>query len=299
MTKVVKAMSKFWKFITNKSEDGQEENVELRIQGDIVSDDDVWIYEWLEMDHASPNAFRDELNEYDGKDITVWIDSYGGDVFAAAGIYNALKNHNGKITTKIDGKAMSAASVIAMAGDKVMMSPVAIMMIHNPLSSVQGYASDMRKQADVLDSVKESIVNAYQLKSGRSRNKISQMMDDETWMDANTAMKNGFADEMLYTDKEEDEPKNKAINFCFNRLAIQNCAKNSMQNLIKIEESRNIQEPKDDDIKVVLEKINDKFDKINDRLDKLEDKPPMEPGPKDEEKIKQLKAKLALKCRLL
>lgn len=292
-------MSKFWKFITNKSEDGQEENVELRIQGDIVSDDDVWIYEWLEMDHASPNAFRDELNEYDGKDITVWIDSYGGDVFAAAGIYNALKNHNGKITTKIDGKAMSAASVIAMAGDKVMMSPVAIMMIHNPLSSVQGYASDMRKQADVLDSVKESIVNAYQLKSGRSRNKISQMMDDETWMDANTAMKNGFADEMLYTDKEEDEPKNKAINFCFNRLAIQNCAKNSMQNLIKIEESRNIQEPKDDDIKVVLEKINDKFDKINDRLDKLEDKPPMEPGPKDEEKIKQLKAKLALKCRLL
>ncbi len=299
MTKVVKAMSKFWKFITNKSEDGQEENVELRIQGDIVSDDDVWIYEWLEMDHASPNAFRDELNEYDGKDITVWIDSYGGDVFAAAGIYNALKNHNGKITTKIDGKAMSAASVIAMAGDKVMMSPVAIMMIHNPLSSVQGYASDMRKQADVLDSVKESIVNAYQLKSGRSRNKISQMMDDETWMDANTAMKNGFADEMLYTDKEEDEPKNKAINFCFNRLAIQNCAKNSMQNLIKIEESRNIQEPKDDDIKVVLEKINDKFDKINDRLDKLEDKPPMEPGPEDEEKIKQLKAKLALKCRLL
>ena len=292
-------MSKFWKFITNKSEDGQEENVELRIQGDIVSDDDAWIYEWLEMDHASPNAFRDELNEYDGKDITVWIDSYGGDVFAAAGIYNALKNHNGKITTKIDGKAMSAASVIAMAGDKVMMSPVAIMMIHNPLSSVQGYASDMRKQADVLDSVKESIVNAYQLKSGRSRNKISQMMDDETWMDANTAMKNGFADEMLYTDKEEDEPKNKAINFCFNRLAIQNCAKNSMQNLIKIEESRNIQEPKDDDIKVVLEKINDKFDKINDRLDKLEDKPPMEPGPKDEEKIKQLKAKLALKCRLL
>ena len=278
-------MSKFWKFITNKSEDGQEENVELRIQGDIVSDDDVWIYEWLEMDHASPNAFRDELNEYDGKDITVWIDSYGGDVFAAAGIYNALKNHNGKITTKIDGKAMSAASVIAMAGDKVMMSPVAIMMIHNPLSSVQGYASDMRKQADVLDSVKESIVNAYQLKSGRSRNKISQMMDDETWMDANTAMKNGFADEMLYTDKEESEPKNKAINFCFNRLAIQNCAKDSMQKLIKIEESRNIQEPKDD-IKAVLEKINDKFDKINDRLDKLEDKPPSFRIPNEELKLR-------------
>jgi len=289
-------MSKFWDFVKNKGQDGQED-VELRIQGDIVNDDDAWIYEWLEMDCATPNAFRDELAQYDGKDITVWIDSYGGDVFAAAGIYNALKNHNGKITTKIDGKAMSAASVIAMAGDKVMMSPVAIMMIHNPLSSVHGYASDMRKQADVLDSIKESIVNAYQLKSGRSRSKISQLMDDETWMDANTAMKNGFADEMLYTDKGEDEPKNKAINFCFNRLAIQNCAKNSMQKLIEIEESRNSQESKDD-IKAVLEKINDKFDKINDRLDKLEDKPPEEPEPKDEEKIKQLKAKLALKCRL-
>lgn len=293
-------MSKFWNFVKNKGQNGQED-VELRIQGDIVSDDDAWIYEWLEMDCATPNAFRDELTQYDGKDITVWIDSYGGDVFAAAGIYNALKNHNGKITTKIDGKAMSAASVIAMAGDKVMMSPAAILMIHNPLSSAQGYASDMRKQADVLDSVKESIVNAYQLKTGKSRNKISSMMDDETWMDANTAIKNGFADEMLYADKEDNgEPKNKAINFCFNRLSIQNCAKNSMQKLIDIEKSRNNQESKNDNIKKVLEKINNRFDEMSNRIDKLEDKTPKEPEPKpkDEKKIKQMKAKLALKCRL-
>ena len=301
-------MSKFWKFITNKTNDSQNEEVELRIQGDIVSDDDVWIYEWLGFDCASPNVFRDELKQYDGKDITVWIDSYGGEVFAAAGIYNALKNHNGKITTKIDGKAMSAASVIAMAGDKVMMSPVAILMIHNPLSSIHGYASDMRKQADVLDSVKESIVNAYQLKSGRSRNKISEMMDDETWMDVNTAIKNGFADEMLYADKKDDgEPQNKAMNFCFNRLSIQNCANSSMKKLMEIEKMKNKQNPESgnevpEGIKNILEKINGKFDKITDRLDKLENSLVKQSEPKVEpeydEKIKQLKAKLALKCKL-
>ena len=203
---------------------------------------------------------------------------------------------------------MSAASVIAMAGDKVMMSPVAILMIHNPLSSIYGYASDMRKQADVLDSVKESIVNAYQLKSGRSRNKISEMMDDETWMDVNTAIKNGFADEMLYADKKDDgEPQNKAMNFCFNRLSIQNCANSSMKKLMEIEKMKNKQNPESgnevpEGIKNILEKINGKFDKITDRLDKLENSLVKQSEPKVEpeydEKIKQLKAKLALKCKL-
>src|SRR5690625_1625923 len=105
---------KFWKFI-NKAED---EPVELHIKGDIVDNDDVWIYEWFGEDATAPNAFKEELSEFKGRDITVWIDSYGGSVFAGASIYNALKEHNGKITVKIDGKAMSAASVIAMAGDE-------------------------------------------------------------------------------------------------------------------------------------------------------------------------------------
>ena len=299
------AKDKFWKFIKNEATETTPESVELRIQGDIVSDDDAWIYEWLGMDCATPNAFRDELKQYDGQDITVWIDSYGGDVFAAAGIYNALKNHNGKITTKIDGKAMSAASVIAMAGDEVLMSPVAILMIHNPLSAVQGYASDMRKQADVLDSVKESIINAYQLKTNKSRNKISSMMDDETWMDANTAIKNGFADGMLYTDGEGDNPKNNVVNFCFSRLSIQNCANSSMKKLIEIEKEKNKHDSQNDnenfeDIKNMLQKINGNFDEINGRIDKLENLVPKEPEPKpqDNEKMKQLKAKIALKCKL-
>lgn len=206
-------MKKFWNFIKNAATEAEPENIELRISGDIIDDEDAWLYEWCGIQASSPNAFKSELVNYSGKDITVWIDSYGGSVFAAAGIYNALKEHSGKVTVKIDGKAMSAASVIAMAGDEILMSPVAILMIHNPLAGVYGYSSDMRKTADVMDEIKETIVNAYQLKSGRSRNKISAMMDDETYMSAKTAVKEGFADGMLYTEGEVVE----ALNYAFNR----------------------------------------------------------------------------------
>lgn len=122
-------MNRFWNFIQNEQND---EEVELRISGEIMSDDRAWIYEWFGIPVSSPNAFRKELGKHKGKNIKVWIDSYGGDVFAGAGIYNALKEHDGKVTTIIDGKAMSAASVIAMAGDEIHISPVGIMMIHNP-----------------------------------------------------------------------------------------------------------------------------------------------------------------------
>ncbi|MDT8717610.1 Clp protease ClpP [Clostridium sp. 19966] len=230
-------MSKFWRFIKNAATDDLPENIELHIEGDIISDDDAWIYEWFGINATSPNAFKEELNQYSNKDITVWIDSYGGDVFAAAGIYNSLKEHSGKVTVKIDGKAMSAASVIAMAGDEILMSPVAIMMIHNPLSAVQGYASDMRKQADVLDEVKLSLINAYQAKTNMSRNKISAMMDDETYMSANTALKKGFADGILYQDEENQD----VLNFSFDRFAIQNSANVAAKRYFDFEKLR---EPK-------------------------------------------------------
>lgn len=224
---------KFWSFATIKNEVDNTESVELRIEGDIVSDDIAWIYEWFDEPCSSPNAFRNELKEYEGKDITVWIDSYGGDVFAAAGIYNALKEHKGKVTTKIDGKAMSAASVIAMAGDEILMSPVAIMMIHNPLTSASGDMREMRKTADILDTVKETIVNAYVNKTGQSREKISSMMDDETWMSANVAVKEGFADSVLYEDKPVEVSNIK--DFAYNRLAIVNSTNEAIKKLFAIE----------------------------------------------------------------
>lgn len=218
---------KFWKFI-NKAEN---EPVELYIEGDIVDDEDIWIYEWFGEDATAPNAFKEELSEFTGRDITVWIDSYGGSVFAGASIYNALKEHNGKVTVKIDGKAMSAASVIAMAGDEILMSPVALMMIHNPLTGVYGDMHDLRKVANVLDEVKESIINAYVNKTGRSHDDISAMMDDEMWMSANVAVKEGFADGVLYSDEPIQVENMKE--FSFNRLKVANNTKDSLKQVVE------------------------------------------------------------------
>lgn len=176
---------KFWNFI------GDEE---LRIDGDIVDNEDIWLYEWFGDPAVSPNNFRAELDKRKGKPLTVVIDSYGGSVFAAAGIYNALRAHGSKITVKIDGKAMSAASVVAMAGDEVLMSPVSVMMIHNPLTSIRdAYAADLRRVADTLDEVKETIINAYQRHSKLGREEISELMDSEALMRATTAIERGFA----------------------------------------------------------------------------------------------------------
>lgn len=213
----------FWSF--KNLTDGE---TELRIEGEIVSDDNAWLYEWFDIAHAAPNAFRQALSEYKGKNIIVWIDSWGGDVFAAAGIYNALKEHKGKVTVKVDGKAVSAASVIAMAGDEVLMSPASILMIHNPWTKAVGEAKDMRHQADVLDEVKETIINVYQAKTKLSRNKLAKFMDEETWMSARKAMAEGFADGILYTDTDSDEPRVEN-SFSFSRLAIQNSANIAMQ----------------------------------------------------------------------
>ncbi len=223
---------KFWKFISNKATETQPESVELRIEGDIVDDGEVWVYEWFGEKATAPNAFKEELNQYKGKDLTVWIDSYGGSVFAGASIYNALKEHEGKVTVKIDGKAMSAASVIAMAGDEILMSPVAVMMIHNPLTGAYGNMHDLRKVADVLDTIKESIVNAYVNKTGRSKEDISAMMDDETWMSANVAVKEGFANGVLY----ENEPFNveNMKEFSFNRLEVINSASISIKQAVEL-----------------------------------------------------------------
>jgi ATP-dependent Clp protease protease subunit len=220
---------RFWSFVQNAATETAPESIELRIDGDIVDDEEAWIYEWFGIPVASPNSFRSELKKYEGKDITVWIDSYGGNVFAAAGIYNALMEHKGKITVKIDGKAMSAASVIAMAGGEILMSPVATMMIHNPLTEVYGYASDLRKAADVLDEVKESIMNAYQIKTGKSRNKIAAMMDDETYMSAKTAVKEGFADGVLFGKESE------SVDMAFKRHAITNSTAEALKKMVAMQ----------------------------------------------------------------
>ena len=131
-------------------------------------------------------------------DITVWINSPGGDCVAAAQIYNMLMDYKGNVTVKIDGIAASAASVIAMAGTKVLVSPVSVLMIHNPMSAAFGNSDEMQRAIEMLGSVKDSIINAYEIKTGLSRAKLSHLMDAETWMNANKAVELGFADDLLF-----------------------------------------------------------------------------------------------------
>lgn len=172
--------------------------------------------------------FRDELNAGEG-DIIVWVNSPGGDCVAAAQIYNMLSEYPGKVTVKIDGLAASAASVIAMAGNEVLMSPVSMMMIHNPATIAFGDHAEMKKAIELLDAVKESIINAYVLKTGLSRNKLSRMMDSESWMDANKAVELGFADGILYgkeTDPVEKTAENSAV---FSRKAVNNVLMNKLE----------------------------------------------------------------------
>lgn len=150
--------------------------------------------------------FRSELQKHSG-DVTVFINSPGGDVFAASQIYTMLRNHSGKVTVKIDGIAASAASVVAMAGDETLISPTGMLMCHNPMTCAMGNKADMEKAIALLDEVKESIINAYAEKSHLSRNKIARLMDEETWMNAEKALQLGFVDGILFSKKNPFVPE--------------------------------------------------------------------------------------------
>lgn len=172
---------------------------------------------WFD-DEVTPSLFKEELNSGNG-DITVWINSPGGDCVAAAQIYNMLMNYKGNVTVKIDGIAASAASVIAMAGNKVLVSPVSMMMIHNPATIAAGDTNEMQKAIAMLDEVKESIINAYEIKTGLSRAKLSHLMDAETWMDANSAIEMGFADGIIERNDDIEVP---SVSMTFSRASVTN-----------------------------------------------------------------------------
>lgn len=189
---------KFWNWVKNEGELAERT---LFLNGEIS--DETWF-----GDEVTPKWFKDELHDGNGN-ITVWINSPGGDVFAAAQIYNMLCDYKGNVTVKIDGIAASAASVIAMAGNTVLVSPVAMMMIHNPATIAMGNTKDMERAIDMLNEVKESILNAYERKTGMNRTKLSHMMDSETWFNAKKAVELGFADKVLFDKEEDDEDDEK------------------------------------------------------------------------------------------
>ena len=172
-------------------------------------------------DEVTPALFKEELMAGSG-DITVWINSPGGDCVAAAQIYNMLMDYKGDVTVKIDGIAASAASVIAMAGTKVLISPVGMMMIHNPATIAWGDSAEMQKAIEMLGSVKDSIINAYEIKTGLSRTKLSHMMDAETWMDAHKAVDLGFADGILERAEMPEDMEVPEVTMLYSKAAVVN-----------------------------------------------------------------------------
>ena len=205
-------MKKFWDWI--KNEEGART---LYLEGVIAEES------WLD-DDITPAAFKAELTAGTGP-VTIWLNSPGGDVFAAARIYNLLMDYPSDVTVKIDGIAASAASVIAMAGTKVLISPVGMIMIHNPMTLAIGDSAEMEKAIAMLSEVKESILNAYEIKTGLSRAKLSHLMDGETWINARKAVDLGFADGILFERQEENIDEGHALvedGYAFSRRAVTN-----------------------------------------------------------------------------
>jgi ATP-dependent Clp protease protease subunit len=200
---------KFWNWVRNEGEPAV-----LVLNGEIS--DETWY-----GDEVTPKLFKDELDKCQG-DISVWINSPGGDVFAAAQIYNMLMDYPHNVTVKIDGLAASAASVIAMAGTEVQMSPVAMMMIHNPMTVAIGDTAEMQKAIAMLSEVKESIMNAYEIKTGLNRTKISHLMDAESWFNAKKAVELGFADKILFSDDSGEQAEEPLEAVMFSRQSVTN-----------------------------------------------------------------------------
>ena len=175
---------------------------------------------WFD-DDVTPKMFKDELFAGTG-DVTVWINSPGGDCVAASQIYTMLMDYKGDVTVKIDGIAASAASVIAMAGTKVLVSPVSMLMIHNPMTAAFGNSEEMQKAIEMLSSVKDSIINAYEIKTGLSRAKLSHLMDAETWMDANKAVELGFADGIMSRADETEDMVAPTVSMLYSKANVVN-----------------------------------------------------------------------------
>lgn len=199
-------MKKFWNWVKD-SDSGERV---LYLDGVIAEES------WFD-DDVTPRAFKAELEAGQG-DIVIWLNSPGGDCVAASQIYAMLMDYSNHVTVKIDGIAASAASVIAMAGTKVLMAPTALMMVHNPLTIAIGDSEEMQKAIDMLSEVKESIINAYEIKTGLSRSKLSHIMDAETWLNANKAIELGFADGLL----EDAKKRTVAETYAFSRRAVTN-----------------------------------------------------------------------------
>lgn len=227
---------KFWKW-RNQTDEGETAERVLEFYGTIAEES------WFD-DDITPRMFKEELFSGSGP-VTIWLNSPGGDCIAASQIYSMLMDYREPVTVKIDGIAASAASVIAMAGTKVLMAPTSLMMIHNPATAAFGDHADMEKAIEMLNEVKESIINAYEIRTGLSHAQLSHMMDDTTWMNAKKAIELGFADDVLSDEKILIEP----VAFSFSSRSVENALMNKIsartQKAEKKPEGRSVSELKE------------------------------------------------------
>ncbi len=190
----------------------------VMIKGDIVDDQTAGFYQFFGMPAVSPSGVADILNDDsdddddddsgDDEELEVDIASNGGDVFAASEIYTMLKNYAGNVTVNIQGLAASAASVIAMAGDHINISPTAQIMIHKAWSQPAGNADDLEHEASILNGIDQSIASAYEAKTGMDQADLLQLMANETWLTASDAVDKGFADEIMFANDQQLQPVN-------------------------------------------------------------------------------------------
>ena len=234
---------KFWKW-TNQADSGGAAERVLELYGTIAAES------WFD-DDITPQMFRDELFAGTGP-VTIWINSPGGDCIAASQIYSMLMDYKDEVTVKIDGIAASAASVITMAGTKVLMAPTALMMIHNPATGAFGDHTDMQKAIEMLEEVKESIINAYEIKTNLSHAQLSHMMDDTTWMNAKKAIELGFADGLLTDEKlSPDIPA-----YAFSGREVQNALMNKLTAKQKTAPKKEPEVKQGRSVDVLMERLN-------------------------------------------
>lgn len=222
-----KSQKNFWRFVRNEA----GERI-LRIEG-IISNNNSWC-----IDTVQPQKFRETLN-LGSDDITVWINSEGGDFWAGVQIYNMLKEYPGKVTIKIDALCASAASVIAMAGDTIEISAAGMIMIHNPWTCTEGNSSQLKSVAAMLDEVKESTITAYEQKTHLTREEISRFMDEETYFHAKKAVEYGFADKIIgdETPPTVEISSRRQVKECFARaVQTKSAAKETADNSVDDEE---------------------------------------------------------------
>lgn len=176
----------------------------VTINGDIICTDMKWIYDWLEYESCCPADVKNVIAELtdENEELKVIINSPGGDVQAGQEIYSILKDIKNPVTINVQSMAASAASMVAMAGDTVKMSPVALLMIHNASACTSGDYRDMQHTADVLQTVNTAIMQAYIAKTGKTEDELREMMDKETWLTANQCIEHGFADEIIKDEKQ-------------------------------------------------------------------------------------------------